>query len=169
MNNVNLVFATSANGVIGSNGKLPWHIPEDLARFRRLTEGGVVVMGHSTWDSLPDNVKPLPNRTNIVLSTDTSLEIPGVDVRHCIEDVMWAHSSSGKTVWVIGGTKVLEAAAVYASMMFITSIKANYKGDTFAPKIDLGLWDLIDHSDELKSSNGIRYHNLTYTKTGVLT
>ncbi|PJC14207.1 MAG: dihydrofolate reductase, partial [Comamonadaceae bacterium CG_4_9_14_0_8_um_filter_60_18] len=82
---LNLIFARARNGVIGANNTLPWHLPEDMAHFKRLTLGCPVIMGRKTWDSLPHKFRPLPGRTNIVVTRQTHWQAEGAQVAHSIE------------------------------------------------------------------------------------
>ena len=85
---VGLVWAQAANGVIGDRGTLPWHLPEDLARFKALTMGATVVMGRATWDSLPASVRPLPGRRNVVLTRRPDWRQPGPPWRRSLEEAL---------------------------------------------------------------------------------
>jgi len=104
---VNLIWAQSANGVIGADGQLPWRIPEDLAHFRMLTDGGTVVMGRATWESLPPRFRPLPGRRNVVLTRQQDWSAPGAVVAHTLDEAL---TSADGDVWVIGGASVYAAA-----------------------------------------------------------
>jgi dihydrofolate reductase len=97
---VRLVWAQSAGGVLGMDGRLPWHLPEDLRRFRELTLGSTVVMGRRTWESLPARVRPLPGRKNVVLTRQADYVAPGAEVVTSLENVLTLDA------WVIGGAEV---------------------------------------------------------------
>src|SRR3954453_13745644 len=97
---VSIVVAKSRNRVIGRDGRLPWHLPADLRRFRELTSGANVVMGRRTYESLPEKFRPLPNRRNLVLSRDPSYAVPGAEV---FPDLDSAVASCGGDCFVIGG------------------------------------------------------------------
>lgn len=128
---VALIWAQAANGVVGRDGRIPWHIPEDLANFKRLTSGNAVLMGRRTWESLPPEFRPLPNRRNFVLSRNVGWSADGATVLHCIDDVL---AQSG--LWVIGGAAVWGAALPHADRAVITELQADVQGDTFAPRLD---------------------------------
>lgn len=102
---VALVWAQSPRGVIGRDGALPWHVPEDLAHFKALTAGHPVVMGRATWESLPPRSRPLPGRTNVVLSRTAGLELPGASVATGLDDALAlaAAAAGGDEIWVVGG------------------------------------------------------------------
>ena len=126
-----LVWAQSANGVIGRDGTLPWHLPEDLKHFRELTTGATVVMGRATWESLPEKFRPLPGRRNLVLSRDPAFTAAGATVVASLDEAV----ATGDDVWVIGGAAVYAAALPRADRLFVTDIDAEYDGDVHAPVV----------------------------------
>jgi dihydrofolate reductase len=128
---IGLVWAQAANGVIGRDGSLPWHLPEDLGRFKRLTTGCTVVMGRATWDSLPDVVRPLPGRRNVVLTRDRAWTAPGAVVVHALDDAL----AGDEDVWVIGGAEVYRQALPYAGVLVVTELAEAFDGDATAPEI----------------------------------
>jgi dihydrofolate reductase len=130
---VNLIWAQSSNGVIGADGQLPWRIPEDLAHFRELTDGGTVVMGRATWESLPPRFRPLPGRRNVVLSRDSSYDAPGATVVTSLHDAL-AEVAAGD-VWVGGGAAVYAAALEHAERLCITDVDLVVDGDVRAPEV----------------------------------
>ncbi len=107
---VALVWAQARGGVIGRDGSLPWHLPEDLAHFRALTRGATVVMGRATWESLPERFRPLPGRRNVVLSRRADFRAEGADVRSRPRGGAGRSGAADGTVWVIGGAQVYAAA-----------------------------------------------------------
>lgn len=136
-----MIFAKSLNNVIGIAGKLPWHVPEDLKHFRLVTAGKVVIMGRKTWESLPDNYRPLPNRTNVVIST-TLLPGDSCDVHTSLESALEKYSE--QEVWIIGGQQLYDSALTQASQLWVTTIHKHYEGDAFGPAIDLNLWKIAE-------------------------
>src|SRR5690242_8689989 len=102
---VRMVWAQARGGLLGADGHLPWHLPEDLRLFKSLTMGSTVVMGRRTWESLPANVRPLPGRRNVVLSTGLDGDDAGVEVARSADEVLAAHDD----FWVIGGRGVYSA------------------------------------------------------------
>lgn len=138
---VNMIFARSRNGVIGKDNALPWHSPTDMKRFRELTAGGIVVMGGKTWSSLPARFRPLPGRTNIVVTTHP--EARGVERAICTLDLASVLKVAGKTsepLWIIGGaqiyTQFLEAGVV--TDIYETVVGVDVDGDAMAPAIPAG-------------------------------
>jgi dihydrofolate reductase len=129
---IGLIWAQSRNGVIGRDGALPWHIPEDLAHFRALTDGATVVMGRRTWESLPPRFRPLPGRRNVVLSRDPAYDAPGAEV---VATLGSALESAVGDCWVIGGAAVYRDAMTHADRLAITDVDGDHDGDVHAPEI----------------------------------
>jgi dihydrofolate reductase len=128
---VRLVWAQGDGGVIGADGGLPWHLPEDLRLFRALTVGATVVMGRRTWESLPERFRPLPGRTNVVLTSDRSWTADGARPATSVEQVLAEHGS----LWVIGGGAVYAAFLPHADRLVVTDVDTDVAGDTWAPRI----------------------------------
>ena len=152
---VRMVWAQAAGGVIGVDGSLPWHLPEDLRLFRSLTLGGTVVMGRRTWESLPAPVRPLPGRRNVVLSSTLDPADAGVRVARSVEEVL----STAGDVWVIGGGAVYAAFLPHAVEAVVTEVDADLAGDTWAPPLDTG-WRLgtrVPGQDWSESAAGLRF------------
>ncbi|SNQ46616.1 Dihydrofolate reductase [Frankia canadensis] len=152
---IGLVWAQSANGVIGRDGSLPWHLPEDMTHFRDLTTGTTVLMGRRTWDSLPQRFRPLPGRRNLVLSRTPQQEA------ETFPDLPQALAAASGDVWVIGGAAVFRAALPLADRIVVTEIRELFEGDTHAPRISpppdsTGAWQT--------SSTGLRYRFLTWDR-----
>ena len=157
---VGLVWAQAANGVIGSGGGLPWHLPEDLARFKALTLGSTVVMGRATWDSLPSAVRPLPGRRNVVLTRQPDWQAAGAVVARSLTEAL----DQPGDVWVIGGASVYRAALPLADLVVVTELAQPFDGDTYAP--DLGpTWRVGDREPAagwLPSRTGLDHRVITY-------
>ena len=128
--NIELIWAQDQNGGIGKNGKLPWHISEDLQNFKEITSGSPIVMGRKTWNSLP--FKPLPNRRNIVLSSQL---LEDVEVYHSIDDVITIlEKDLIEKIFVIGGRSLYDSFYSFASILHLTIIQAKTDGiNTFFP------------------------------------
>jgi dihydrofolate reductase len=159
---VSLIWAQARGGVIGLAGRLPWHLPEDLALFRELTMGGTVVMGRRTWESLPDRFRPLPGRTNVVLTSDARWSGDGARRAASVAQVLAEHES----FWVIGGGSVYAAFLPHADRLVVTDVDLDVDGDTWAPPIG------PDWTPERRdpaagwhaSSSGPRYAVTTYAR-----
>ena len=124
-----MVWAQARGGVIGAGGGLPWHLPEDLKLFRALTMGSAVVMGRRTWESLPERFRPLPGRTNVVLTTDPEWSAAGARRAASVAEVLAAYDQ----LWVIGGGAVYTAFLPYADRLVVTDVDLEVAGDTWAP------------------------------------
>lgn len=162
---INLIMAASLNGVIGIDGKLPWHIPEDMQHFREHTNRQFVVMGRKTYDSLPAAVRPLPNRHNIVISRsffenvpddavvfmDGSVAYEGVNYFPSVDAVLTTfHEGQVPVIWVIGGREIYDAFLPYADNLYITRVFKIIRGENLvlAPEFSLGDWAAISSSGE---------------------
>lgn len=150
---IGVEWAQSSNGVIGRDGALPWHLPEDMRHFRELTTGATVLMGRRTWESLPPRFRPLPGRRNIVLSRTPQ---EGVET---FSDLPQALAAVSGDLWVMGGAAVYAAALPYADRIVVTEIRETFEGDTYAPEVGrepdvVGEW--------LESSTGLHYRFLTW-------
>ncbi|SDC82165.1 dihydrofolate reductase [Geodermatophilus telluris] len=131
---VRLIWAQAHDRVIGAGGTLPWHLPEDLRLFQRLTTGGTVVMGRRTWESLPDRARPLPGRRNVVLTTDPHWSAAGAERAGSVEEVLAATGDC----WVIGGAAVYAAFLPHADRLVVTDVDLAVDGDTRAPALGDG-------------------------------
>lgn len=131
---VNLIYACAANGVIGVNGALPWHLPEDMAHFKAMTAGAPVVMGRKTWDSLPPKFRPLPGRTNIVVSRQEDLNEKGLQRASSLREALSiCEQMAAPEVWVIGGAQIYALALPLAQRIEVTEIAQDFAGDAYAP------------------------------------
>ena len=135
---VGLIYARARNGVIGQGGVMPWHLPEDLAHFKRVTLNHPVVMGRRTWDSIPPRFRPLPGRTNIVITRQEDWNETGAQRSSSLRDALQkAENSCGTSsqVWVIGGAQIYAQAMPLADELVVTEIDADLDGDAHAPAI----------------------------------
>ena len=130
---ISIIVACDANRGIGRNGTIPWHFPSDLQWFKEVTRDNVVIMGRKTYESLPEKVRPLPNRHNIVV---TSNKIDGVQTADSLKKAIFAASLYGKEIFLIGGQRIYEEGLAYADQIFMTQIHDAYENmDTFFPKL----------------------------------
>jgi dihydrofolate reductase len=135
---ISLIAAVARNGTIGRGGRLPWHLPADLARFKKLTLGHVVLMGRRTWESLG---RPLSGRRNVVLTRDASFSAPDCETIHSVEE--GRALAVGGELFVIGGAALYAAFMPFADRLYITHIDADVKGDTAFPPIRPREWRLV--------------------------
>jgi dihydrofolate reductase len=159
---LNLIFARAANGVIGKNNALPWHLPEDMAHFKRTTQGCPVIMGRKTWDSLPPRFRPLPGRLNIVLTRQADWQAPPGAKRFSDLPEALAFCADQENVWVIGGAQIYAQAEPLASTAVVTEIDASWDGDAFAPQFGPGWAETARESHV--SSTGLKFSFVTYTR-----
>ncbi|UOY01595.1 dihydrofolate reductase [Blastococcus sp. PRF04-17] len=160
---VGLVWAQARGGVIGVDGGLPWHLPEDLALFRRLTTGSTVVMGRRTWESLPARFRPLPGRTNVVLTSDRGWTADGARTATSVPQVLGEHDA----FWVIGGGTVYAEFLPHADRAVVTDVDLSVDGDTWAPGLDDG-WRLEQRTPAdgwTTSSTGLRFAVSEYVRS----
>ncbi len=136
---ITIIAAIAKNGVIGKNGVIPWHFSKDLQNFKRLTRGNIVIMGRKTFESIG---KPLPNRTNIVVSS-TLKTVPGIIIRSSFQGALHLAQKVGREIFIIGGASLYELAIPLADRMILTHIPQDYEGDTFFPKINKANWKLL--------------------------
>ena len=129
-----LIYARARNGVIGKDGVMPWHLPEDLAHFKRLTQGHPVVMGRKTWDSLPPRFRPLPGRRNIVVTRQVDWQENGAERAPSLREALHLCEFSDE-VWIIGGAQIYALALPLADEVVETVIDADFDGDAFAPTL----------------------------------
>jgi dihydrofolate reductase len=131
------------NRVIGKDNKLPWHLPEDLARFKALTLGAPVIMGRKTWDSFPPKVKPLPGRKNIVVSRQPRPEgVPG-EVVWCStpedavsQGALYAEEGNTPRVWILGGAELYKILIPRCDEIYLTLVKGAHAGDAYLPHFE---------------------------------
>jgi dihydrofolate reductase len=143
-----IIAAVAENGVIGKDGDLPWHYPEDMKHFRELTTGNPVVMGRKTFESLPEDYRPLPDRKNIVLTRSGVDE--DVHEASSLEEAWEIASEDSDRVFIAGGASVYESTLEEADRMELTRIHEEYDGDTCLPEFDGSEWEEVardDHED----------------------
>lgn len=135
---LSIIVAKARNNIIGKNNQLLWHLPDDMKRFKALTTGHPVIMGRKTFESIG---KPLPNRENIVFTTnpDFSIEAENVKVVHGIEEIK-EYIDSEENAFVIGGAMIYNLLLPYTKVLYVTEINKDFEGDTFFTKINEEEW-----------------------------
>lgn len=160
---ISLVWAMSRNRVIGRNNTLPWRMPADLQHFRRLTTGHHIIMGRKNHEDIG---KPLPGRTNIVLTQQPDYTAPGCLVVHSIEAALQVAREDSE-VFVIGGAMIYEQTLDLADRLYITEINADIEGDTLFPEFDRSGWTETsreEHAADEKNPYPYRFVTLQRTK-----
>ncbi len=143
---VSIIAAISQNLVLGKDNKLLWHVPEDFARFKKLTSGHPVIMGRKTFESIG---KPLSNRTNIIITHDENYKTAGCLVVHSLEEAI--KRTKGKEIFIIGGGQIYSQAITLADKLYLTIIKKNFTGDTYFP--DYGRFKKIINKKDGKNGD----------------
>ncbi len=128
---LSLIVAVARNGVIGKDNRLPWHIPEDLKRFRALTMGHHIIMGRRTWESIG---RPLPGRTSVVITRDADYTASGAQVVHSLTEAV-AGCAGDAEAFVIGGAEIYREALPHADRVYLTEVMADYPGDVSFPAL----------------------------------
>ena len=173
MTGIGLIWAQTTSGVIGKDGDMPWHLPEDLKHFNKVTSGHPVIMGRKTWESFPDKYRPLPNRTNIVITRQEGWgNTPGAEGAVVVNSLDTALLESQfapghESVWILGGGEIFEQAADLATAAVVTTIDVDTDGDTFAPTLD-EKWtfeSVVPIDGWLTSKNGTNYRIATWRRT----
>lgn len=138
---ISLIAARAANGVIGADNRLPWHLPDDMKFFMQTTSGHAVIMGRKNYLSIPEKFKPLPNRLNIVLTRNPQLIAPGCTVVQNPEDALQAAASYGQEeVFIIGGAEIYQLFISQAHRLYLTEIHAEAKGNVCFPAFNNADW-----------------------------
>ncbi len=155
---VGLIWAEAHGGVIGAEGGMPWHVPEDLAHFKEVTLGAPVVMGRKTWDSLPDRFRPLAGRENIVITRQQDWAADGARRAATVADAVRGLDR----VWIIGGAEIFRQVIGDADRLEVTELDLEVAGDAYAPS--KAGWRLVDEGEWQTSRSGIRYRFLGYVR-----
>nr|WP_315464595.1 dihydrofolate reductase [uncultured Rhodoferax sp.] len=163
MPRLHLIYARASNGVIGAGGTLPWHLPEDLAHFKRTTLGCPVIMGRKTWDSLPPRFRPLPGRTNIIITRQPDWSETGAQRASGLREALQLCEQDAD-VWVIGGAQLYALAEPLAHSAVVTEIDTPFDGDAFAPTLSTTAWQETARERHVAAS-GLPYSFVTYTRT----
>lgn len=154
-----IIYARARNGVIGIEGRLPWHLPEDLAHFKAITQGHPVIMGRKTWDSLPPRFRPLPGRRNIVVTRQAGWQAEGAEPAGSLQQAI-ALCEGAAQAWVIGGAQLYALAEPLAQVAEVTEIDADFQGDAFAPTLGPRWREAARRAGV--AANGLAYHFITF-------
>ena len=161
---ISIIVAMAANGVIGRDNGLPWHLPADLQHFKRITMGKPILMGRRTWESIG---RPLPGRTSIVITRDAAYTAPGCVVVHSVEAALQAAADCADEAMVIGGAEFYRQVLPRADTLYLTRIHADFEGDTWFPELDEAEWREVERRDcEPDEKNPYRYSFIRLDRTG---
>ena len=158
---IGLIWAQARNRVIGKNGVMPWHLPEDLAHFKRVTLNHPVIMGRKTWDSIPPKFRPLPGRTNIVVTRQADWHEKGAQCSSSLREALQQCENSNQ-VWVIGGAQIYAQALPLADEVVITEIDTEVDGDAFAPALGAE-WREVAR-EAMVGANGLAHQFVTWER-----
>jgi dihydrofolate reductase len=159
---ISIIVAVAENNAIGKDNDLLWHISDDLKRFKRITTGHKIIMGKNTFLSLP--VRPLPNRTSIVITDDPSDNYDGCIMAYSIEDAI-AKCDEGEECFIIGGGSVYRQFLPLANKLYLTKVKRSYEADTFFPEVKSDEWELIEQEDHVdEENNSLPFSFQTYIR-----
>lgn len=138
---ISLIAALTRNRVIGRNNDLPWHLPDDMKYFMQTTKGHHVIMGRKNYDSIPEKFRPLPNRTNIVVTRQPNLQAPHCTVVHSLEEAVDIARKAGEPeLFIIGGSAIYRMGMPLAQRLYLTEIATILPGDTHFPEFDKDGW-----------------------------
>ena len=159
---VSIIAALGSNNVIGKKNSLPWHLPADLKHFKEMTTGKPVIMGKNTYDSIG---RPLPNRVNIILTSDINFKIEGAITVHSIEEALQAAGDVSE-VMIMGGASIYKQFLPLADRLYITRVYNDFEGDIYFPEFDLKEWketERVDHKADDK--NPYNYSFFVYERS----
>lgn len=159
-----LIAAIARNGVIGIDNRLPWRLPADLQHFKSLTLGHTVIMGRKTWESLPEKIRPLPGRRNIVVTRDGGYCAEGATVATSLPAAISAADSD--EAFVIGGAELYAAALPLADRLQLTEIDATFEGDIHFPAINHHQWRQTTR-ETFHDEAGFDYAFVSYQRQGI--
>lgn len=147
---ISLIVAMGKNNVIGLNNDMPWHLPNDLAHFKKVTTGHTIVMGRKTYESIG---RPLPNRKNVVLTRQQNNFPEEVTIINELNDVYRWSEQSEEEIFIIGGGHIYKQSLPFADRLYVTQINETFKGDTFFPEFSNDEWKLIAQTKGIKDEN----------------
>jgi dihydrofolate reductase len=138
---ISIIVATAENNVIGKNNTLIWHLPADMKFFKEKTTGHIIITGRKNYESIPEKFRPLPNRTNIVVSRQTNYTAPGAIVVSSIEDALKKANATGDDeIFIIGGAEIYKQSLHIADRVYLTKIYHSFEGDAFFPELKNDIW-----------------------------
>jgi dihydrofolate reductase len=138
---ISLIAALTQNHVIGKNNDLPWHLPDDMKYFMQTTKQHHVIMGRKNYESIPEKFRPLPNRTNIVVTHQNNFHAPNCAVVNSLEQgIALAKKNNEQELFIIGGAEIYKLAMPFAKRLYLTEIQTELEGDTYFPTFDKQHW-----------------------------
>ena len=159
MKNISLIVAVSSNHVIGKDNTLPWHLPEDLKRFRGLTTGHHIIMGRKTYESLG---RLLPDRITVIVTRNKNYHKVGAVVVHSLQEAIEVCANDSEA-FIIGGAELYQQGLQYAEKLYLTQVNATIEGDAFFPAIDKQIWQEIARESHV-SVKGLAFDYVTFIR-----
>ncbi|WP_020168742.1 MULTISPECIES: dihydrofolate reductase [Methylotenera] len=159
MKNLSIIVAMAENNVIGINNTLPWHLPEDLKRFRALTTGHHIIMGRKTYESLG---RLLPGRTTVIVTRNKNYHVEGAMIANSLESAVELCKDDDEP-FLIGGAELYAAGITLSNKLYLTKVNTTVEGDAFFPSFHVNDWELSEKKDHIAMS-GLEYSDLIYIK-----
>lgn len=157
---INIIVAYNRKYVIGKEGDMPWHLPADLAHFKKTTMGCPIIMGRKTRESLG---RPLPGRLNIAITRDTSYQTEGTTVVYSLEEALALARAANETVFIIGGGDIYRQSLALADRVYATEINNEVEGDTYFPVLDKQVWQEVSR-ESAPEQNGVTFDFVVYER-----
>ncbi len=163
---ISIIVAVANNNVIGKDNTLIWHLPADMKFFREKTTGHVIITGRKNYESIPEKFRPLPNRTNIIITRQKDYNATGAIVCNTIENAITKAKELNDTeIFIIGGAEIYKQSLHLADKIYLTQIKHTFEGDAFFPEINLNDWTEIERkTGETDEKNNYPHDFITYIK-----
>ncbi|MCR9253308.1 MAG: dihydrofolate reductase [bacterium] len=164
---ISMIAAVAKNRVIGKDNDLVWHLPDDMKFFKDTTKDHVVIMGRKNFESLPPKWKPLPNRTNLIISRNAGYDALGCKVFTSLENCFdYVKTLNQEEVFIIGGGQIYKLGLELADRMYITEIDAEFDGDAFFPEWDKSMWSEVNRSHHaIDEKHEFAFDFVTYDRT----
>lgn len=157
---ISIIVAAAEKNVIGKDNSLIWHLPADMKFFKEKTSGHCIITGRKNYESIPEKFRPLPNRTNIVITRQKNYQAPGAIVVETIEDaILKAKETGDQEIFIIGGAEIYKQFMRYADKIYLTKIYHSFEGDTFFPEINDKNWREVSRIKGLTDEKNIYDHD----------
>ncbi|MFN4233911.1 MAG: dihydrofolate reductase [Bacteroidia bacterium] len=158
---ISIIVAVAENNAIGKNNQLLWHLPADMKIFKEKTTGHCVITGRKNYESIPEKYRPLPNRTNIVITRQENYSAPGaIVVKSLQEAIEKAKATGDNEIFIIGGGEIYAQAIPLADKVYLTKVHETFEADTFFPKLNMNEWQII--SSMYFNADGKNKHSFTF-------
>ncbi len=159
MSKLSIIVAVANHNVIGINNTLPWHLPEDLKRFKALTMGHHIIMGRKTYESLG---RLLPGRTTVIVTRNKDYQVEGAIVVHSLEAALHM-SAEDDEMFLIGGAELYEIGVAAADKLYVTEVHADFEGDAYLPDFEMAQWDEVSR-ERHQTASGLAFSYVTYER-----